>query len=164
MALIVEDGSGVAGANSYVTLAEADTYCLARYYSSWATLTDPDKEYATLRAMTFIECQNWKGYKADKDNVLEWPRTYVYDKNDYAIEDDEIPINLKYALIEAAYLESITPGTLQPDYARGGGIKYLKADTLELEYFPNAVAETIRTKINGLLFGLVIDSNKLIRV
>jgi hypothetical protein len=57
MTLIVEDGSGVYGANSYVTISEADAYFLNRGNTSWAdiTATTQLKEEALIRATDFIE-------------------------------------------------------------------------------------------------------------
>lgn len=163
MALVVEDGTVVSGATSYETMNNIDQYCQDKGYTSWLTLAEYLKEQAVHRAMLYIEGQSFKGYKTAKDNPLEWPRYDVTDRNGYSIDDDEIPTNLKYALCEASYTESVTSGTLQPDYERGGAIKFMKADVLELEYSDGATHETIRTKINGLLFGLVDDRNKVSR-
>ena len=43
MSLIVEDGTGLAGAESYVSVTDADTYHDKRGNTAWATLTTAQK-------------------------------------------------------------------------------------------------------------------------
>lgn len=161
--LIVEDGSGVANANTYVDVDYCNTYCKDLNYSSWAETANTAKAEAILRAMNFIESLNWKGYKAEQDNSLEWPRKEVEDRNGYYIDDDVIPINLKKAVAEAAYKE-LTPGTLQPDLDGASNIQTMKAGSLAITYFEGQVGSTqIFEVIQGLLKGLVLDWTKVIR-
>lgn len=54
MAFLVEDGSGVNGANAYMTVAEADTYFTDRGIAGW-TGVDTIKQTALIKATDFIE-------------------------------------------------------------------------------------------------------------
>ena len=155
MPLIVEDGSGVANASSYASLGYISDYCSDMGYTSWASLGTTDQTSAVLRAMPFIESRNFKGIKVSYTNSLEFPREGIIDRNGYEVPADEIPSNLMKALAEGSYLESETPGILQPNLERGGQVKFKKIDVLETEWFPGASAETSFLKISGYLKGLI---------
>lgn len=168
--LIIEDGSlSTPSANSYVTVAEVDTYCRQMGYTSWFTLSNEDKETAILRAMTFIDSQNFKGHKTGWDNPLAFPRIGVYGDVSHAFnypEDyeywseypiDAIPKAVKRATCEAAYLESTTPGTLLAD--RSTNIKREKVDVLEVEYFSAQPSQTVFSKVLALLREVLADAS-----
>jgi hypothetical protein len=121
------------------------------------------KEAAIHRAMNWLETRAWYGTKTDDTYELEWPRQYVYDKNETLIDENTIPKNVMKALAEAAYRESITPGTLQPDLERGGDIKRMKADVLEIEYQRGAIGDTSFAVLDGYLYGLMDDGTKAVR-
>lgn len=96
MTITVEDGTNVAGANSYVTVAEAKTYATAR----GVTLPTPDSaiEPLILQAMDYLESlrSDYKGIKANQTQPLQWPRTGVT-IDGYAIDSNVIPTELKNA-------------------------------------------------------------------
>lgn len=70
----------IKGVNSYVTLAEANTYVLSYYISTdpfrinWELLSDDDKTILLNRAMSTIERQPFTGTKTRLDQVLAFPR------------------------------------------------------------------------------------------
>lgn len=108
MSITVEDGSIVAGAESYQTVAGADTYHSNRGNTSWAALATPAKEQALRKAtdyMTQAYRSRWKGFRVDTNQALDWPRAYVY-INDYAISEEvsstTIPSEIKAACSELA--------------------------------------------------------------
>ncbi len=83
MALIVEDGTGLANAESYISVADADTYHSNRNVTAWAALSTPIKEGCLRKATDFIEGVYravWKGtrMKSQINQALNWPRAYVY--------------------------------------------------------------------------------------
>jgi hypothetical protein len=92
MALIVEDGTGKADAQSYVDVAGADAYHAARGNAAWATSTAEDgtattrpaeeREAALLRATAFIDAtyrDRFPGYRArGRAQALEWPRVGAF--------------------------------------------------------------------------------------
>lgn len=85
MTITVETGAGIAGANSYVSLAAAQEFIDARGLTS--TLTEP----LLHRAMDALRDIRWKGYKADVDNALPWPRSGVVDAEGRYIPATEVP-------------------------------------------------------------------------
>ena len=157
MALIVETGAVVAGANSYVSLADIATYHSARGNSSW-TGADPVKEAAILRAMAFIEARHWKGSKTAYTNPLAWPRADVQDRDGFDVPEDTVPAGVVQALCEAALRELTTPGTLAPDLYRGGRVMSESVDVISTSFESGAPAGTVFFAVNNALRGLVRSS------
>ena len=79
--IIVETGEGVANANSYINLANADVYFGTRLFSDvWTEASDLDKTKALIQAArTLDNFIAWHGVKADPDNTMQWPQVGVYD-------------------------------------------------------------------------------------
>lgn len=74
MALIVEDGSGLDDAESYVSVADAGTYCTAHGLSAW-TGADGVKEAALRNATQYIDTTyNFRSAKSYQYQALEFPR------------------------------------------------------------------------------------------
>lgn len=112
MAVIVEDGTIVAGANSYASVDDANEYLTARNRAAWASADNSLKEAAILQATDYIELRYghlFIGEVKDKDNqVLSWPR-----KN--CGYDNIIPQALKRACMEYANLVFETDWNLLPN-------------------------------------------------
>jgi hypothetical protein len=161
MALVVEDGSGVSGANTYAAVATVDAYHAARkaplgVCAAWTTATTAQKEAAILTAMAFVEGLSWNGVKASSENALEWPRTYVVDRNGFDVASDAIPAAVVNAVCEAAIRELESPGTLLPDKSRDEGIKSVAVPgVVEVEWSDDAPTVTSLRAITTLLIGLV---------
>lgn len=94
--LIVEDGTGVANANTYINLAYLESYAADRGFT--IPTVQADKEKFVLRAMDYLEARrmDYQGHKTDEDQTLQWPRTDVmFDCK--ALGVDVIPEVLKKA-------------------------------------------------------------------
>ena len=103
MAITIDASLGGANANSYVTLAEAETYIEARLYSdAWTNLTDEEiKKQALLGATKRIDYEKFSGYIVANTQKLSFPR------NGLALLDGRdingiIPSMVKEAQIELA--------------------------------------------------------------
>lgn len=101
MTLVVEDGTLVSSADSYVTLSE---------FKSWADNrgvtygTDSAVTQQIYRAMDYIESLNFIGEKSDDNQALQWPRDQVV-IDGYYIDSDEMPNELKVAVFESIKAE-----------------------------------------------------------
>lgn len=98
MTLIVEDGSNVAGANSYLDLTDIRAYCLNR----GVTLpVDATLEPMVFKAMDYIESKRnqYQGTKTDKTQSLQFPRCLPYYNggSDYPFQAD--PVASIYGII-----------------------------------------------------------------
>lgn len=130
MALIVEDGSGVAGANSYVSVADAKVWAGARGLT--LPSADADIEKLIVKAMDLVESyrSRFSGSKTDSAQALQWPRTGA-SLDGAELDDDVIPTELKSAVYQLAFEAQSTD--LQPT---GSGQEVLreKVDVIETEY------------------------------
>jgi len=105
--IVVEDGTGLADANSYVTLAEAETY-----FSDTGNLgfagTDDFKNQNLINAAMAVDItygQRYLSYLRDNTvQALLWPRHDVWDRHARRISSGVIPKSLKDAQCEMALL------------------------------------------------------------
>lgn len=106
MALTVETGAIVSGANSYVSEAEYQTWADARFGAarSTAPANDSAAEALILRAMDYFESLDFIGEKSEETQPLQWPRSWVV-IDGYAVETSEIPNEVKNAIYELTYAE-----------------------------------------------------------
>lgn len=112
MAFTVEDGTGVAGANSLVDVAFADEYFADRGNTVWAALTTEQKQSALILASDYASTQyQYKGHRASVEQALAFPRTGVVDPQGQPL--DGIPACVKRVVSELAVRAS--SGTLLPD-------------------------------------------------
>jgi hypothetical protein len=73
--MVVEDGTGLSNADSFVSVAYADTYFTTRGVSAWASLTN--KEALLIKATDYIEAvysEAWKGVTLNYTQSLSFPR------------------------------------------------------------------------------------------
>lgn len=155
MALLCEDGSIVAGAESYVSAIECTTYHSNRGNSLWSGI-DAAKEAALRRATAYVDGRYRLRFKGQKvyplNQPLEWPRAGVrvidghqeyYDVSPSFYDSEysgylpitTIPQRIKDAVCEAA-LRALS-GDLAPDV--DASLARKKIDVLEWEYRPGAV-------------------------
>jgi len=169
MALIVETGTGIADANSYIDIAFADTYQADRGRSAWALLTEPVKTVALIAATQFVdESLPWIGSKGTAAQGLKWPRIagvdslgdsiLLIDRDGFDITG--VPAALKKAIAEAAFLSS-TDAEFFTEADSNGKIIRKKTDVLETEYQAESSAlkpaqPTVYSVLNLLLKGLYV--------
>jgi hypothetical protein len=141
VALIVENGTEVAGANTYVTDAEFVAYAAARGKTIASTAVN--REIQLIKSMDYIEGHRskFKGTKNTQTQPLQWPRFDVV-IDTYYLDSDQIPKELKEAQMEAAIFinssEILKNGTTQ-------NISREKLNTLEIAYFSGGSYEVSRT-------------------
>ena len=84
--------------NSYVTLAQANTYMEAVpwFDSTWDALTDAQKNSYLVQATRALDRMRYRGARYDKDQALEFPRTITDDSTD----EGEMPQKVKDAQCE----------------------------------------------------------------
>lgn len=150
-AFIVEDGTGVEDATSYVSVAEADDYFTIdpNFFATWDALETDDKEHLLAWSTRVLDQKtDWKGYLTDEAQSLRWPRTYVYARDNVLIASDEIPEQLKEATFELAkWLHSNDPTTGQDvDW-----LKRMKVDVIEIEWQENASQSSFPSILNAIL-------------
>lgn len=120
MAFVVEDGSGISGATSLISVEYADEYFTDRGNTTWTSLGNEQKQAALILASDYASSQyKYKGKKANADQGLAFPRVEVYDPNGYEVSG--IPECVKRVVAElavrAATGESLVP---DPEFDAGG--------------------------------------------
>lgn len=92
------------GTNSYVTIADADTYISGHYRSNntdkkrWDELEEEDKEVCLVNACELIEVLPFQGRKALSTQTMQFPRLPMQ----YCHTEEGTPANVKQAQIELA--------------------------------------------------------------
>ena len=98
MALVIEDGTIVANADSFITEVEADAI-LAKYGKDavWDTKTSSEKETLLIQAGSWINTKpRWCGCIVELAQTMIWPRTSMY-KCGFLVDSDAIPEEVKRA-------------------------------------------------------------------
>lgn len=156
MPLTLDDTPGGASANTYVSLANAETYFLSRPFSSaWTAATDAVKNQALAWATMLLDREKWKGTKGITPSgaltqALAWPRrwapTLEFDSYPQFVTDNfidtstafygstTIPTPIVRATCELA-LEILKAGSTDPlTFDKQRDVKRKKIDVLETEY------------------------------
>lgn len=131
MALEVEDGTGKANAESYISVADASARHTAFGNTAW-TGTDAVKEAALRRATGYIEQafrSRWQGCRVVSTQALSWPRSGVC-VDDYPVDSDVVPTDVANACADLA-LRALT-ADLNADQTRA--VIREKVGPLETEY------------------------------
>lgn len=147
--LIVEDGTGVENANSYVGVATLRAFS-EQYGEDMSILTDDQCAGYLLKAMLEIEPKDYKGTKTYIERALMWPR-YGFTVRNFAIFANKVPDSI----IRAQCFGSIAIWKLGISADTGpiatyGAIKSEVVGDLKTEYYdPNsdAAAATVNLTV-----------------
>ena len=165
MALIIEDGSIVTGANSFTTDAEFVAYAALRGLVIPAL--EADRNVLQILAVDYLAGKelNMKGARVNAIQDLMYPRKGVA-VNNFAVLSTSIPIQLKYAQMELAAQanesELLKTGTVQ-------NLASIEIDGVYAEsYFSGGAWEYVRTeRADVYLNPLLVNngsSNLMVRV
>ncbi len=163
MSLIVEDGTGLATAETYISVADAVTYHAARGNTAWAALaTDALREQALRRAadyMTQAYRLRWKGNRKTTTQALDWPRSWVYlqpvttpgiGDYPYLVSDTSVPVDVARACAELA-LRAAALGTTPMLADTGQTVTSEKVGPLEVHYGEFSPATTRYSAIDAAM-------------
>ncbi len=130
MALIPEDGSNVADANSFVEAADIVAYAIAR----GVVITEDQATINGIKAMDYLYSLCFNGDLVYDDQIVPWPRKGV-------VEGDEgddwvytIPANIIRAQLQLS-LDAFNGIELLPSRPADAQIKREKIGPIETEYF-----------------------------
>jgi hypothetical protein len=167
--LVVEDGTGLTIADSYISLEQADLYHEAMGNEAWATL-GPDEKIVFLRRasrdLDILFSSSYLSTRLTTTQALQWPR--VEYKNEFGVTVTGLPRELVQAVAELALVESTTDvlGPISGEDNVKHTTKKLGSLEKTVEYFSpsQTYADTLR-RIRLLLSGLVIGgSSRYVRV
>lgn len=128
--LIIEDGTGVAAAESYATAEE-----LARYAVKFGATIPAEQvaqEALLLRAALAMDGMTWKGRKSTGDQALSWPRREIRLDGENKPER-YLPARIQYG--QMALAAEIHADDIDPIDKRKGAVTKEKVDgAVEREY------------------------------
>ncbi len=134
MALVVEDGTALANAESFASVAQADTRLASLGMTNWTLLSDPEKEQALRRATVYMENTYrslWRGTRKTFDQALSWPR-YDVEIEGFTVLNTFVPVEVVNACIDLAF--RATSGDLNPDLGGSYPVKKTVIGPIEKEY------------------------------
>lgn len=143
MALTLDETPKSATANTYASLAEANSYHEGHLDSAgtWAGADDATKNAALVMATRLLDFHfKWEGYATDPDQVLLWPRTGLLDFVERgSLDEDTYPVQLKNATAEFArsLIASDTTGDLAQQVQ---GLTALKVGSVALNFKASGIA------------------------
>ena len=123
-----------ANANSYVTLAEANTYFeTVPDSSTWTNKTDDQKNRSLISATRWIDSFVYYGDRCDDGQALKFPR------NNYQVDGVElacstIPVNIKYAQYELARALANDSEAMTGNVGTDGNIEEVKLGDIQVKY------------------------------
>lgn len=163
LSLVIEDGTIVPGANSYVDLTTADAYlAFSAQRAAWAALDGDSKVAALVQAARMLNGASWKGEKVSVHQPLAWPRYGVMDsdartawsplesRHVSAYGDDVVPQAVKDAQCELAILQAAADRAGDQD---SDGIKSVKVGkgALEVEFDAATRPTTFGNMVNSII-------------
>lgn len=144
---IVEDGTCVFNANSYILLEEANQYQKNKNRSEWLALSDDEKMASLIKGTQYVDkLYTWKGVRQYEAQSLSFPRVNRFRNDWLRIEGfpvKGIPQQIKDAVCEAAFYGYQAEAELFTVHqGEGSGVKRDKkvvtgAVETEIEYFGN---------------------------
>ena len=159
--LVVEDGTGIATANSYASIEALQIDCARRGIE----IPSGDVAGALIRATEWLDGRYGRRYpgvqRLGRAQGLEWPRANASDRRGNPLPEDAVPRWVVQATILAALHELRSPGALYPQPTAGGVIlKRRKVGPIEVEYDTSRASATLKldfTAIDDVLASLLVD-------
>ena len=154
MAIAIVATAKATNANSYVTLADAETYLEGRLaVTTWDADTDDNKNRSLRMSTDILDAYGWEGSRTTQAQRLEWPRANTTDRDGWGYSSDTVPRPIKEATYELAF--ALIDGTYEvaPDALE----KYdrVKVDVIEVvprsDYRAGQLPDHIRDIVSHLL-------------
>ena len=158
MAITLIATEGAANANSYLTLAEADSYLEAHLKSSfWSALDDEAKKAALISATRELDLIIYAGRKSTQAQALQWPRLSIYDRDGYAVTG--VPKLLKDAVCEQVMHELTEDENIASDFdlenlesVEVGPLKYKMRAGLK-----SGLPDDVADRLNAISPSLIVE-------
>lgn len=160
MALVVEDGTIVTGANSYVSDADYTTYANERGKTVGSSAAVREQEL--ILAMDYLESfrSEFKGNKVTRDQPLQFPRYDVW-IDTYQVDSNSIPIELKKAQMELGVL--IQSGVEITPSQTNQNVQSESLGELSVSYFSGGTYKTVQMRSVEQFLDVLLEGNGKIR-
>lgn len=99
MALVVEDGSGLSNAESYISVADATTYLTEiGEEADWTAAQVAAQEAALRLSTSWIDGRySWPGFPKNDAQALDWPRFDAFDCEGRLVDSGSVPEGVRRA-------------------------------------------------------------------
>ncbi len=140
MALIIEDGSLPAGADSFVTVAEVRAFADALAFTG-LPVDDADLEPHCRKSANYVRSIEYKfqGIRISVDQALTWPREPVYIYG-FEFPSDEIPQELKDGCCQLA-IDSANGTALEQNTSGRTTIKERVEGAVDITYADGSASD-----------------------
>lgn len=156
MALVVEDGTGLSNAESYLSVTDANTYFTNLGTTAW-TGTDAVKEAVLRKATQYLDATySWAGTIASTTQALNWPREGVEDSQGRDL-DNTVPRAIENATAELA-LAALSGDLVEITNNSNYAIRE-KVGDIEVEYRSGAPIDRQYRYVDRLLNGLYTSTS-----
>ena len=120
--------------NSYVTLAEANSYFeTSPDDSTWTNKSDDQKNRALISAARWIDSLNYYGDRCDESQALKWPRNN-FQVDDVELDCSSIPNKIKYAQYELARALANDTEAMTGNTGTAGNFEEVKLGDIQVKY------------------------------
>lgn len=144
-----------AGANSYISVADADSYFALRLnVAAWTSAVNATKEAALVTATRSIDAVKWNGEKTVVDQDLAFPRTGLTDIDGEELADDAIPQEVLDATCELALAMLVNSAVITAADS-GSNIRRVAAGSASVEYFRPVEGTSFPALVQKLLIHLL---------
>lgn len=154
MSLVTENGSGLADAESYISVADATAYHAARGNAAWAALaSDAIREQALRKATDYLGQMyrdRWNGYRVSTTQALDWPRYEAPRRDQPGIANypsDAVPEEVAKACAELA-LRAAAGELVEDEDQR---IAAVSAGSVSVTFQPGSSPRKHYPAVDGLL-------------
>lgn len=166
VSFIVENGTGLVNANSYVSVQEATDYFSVDAFENpgWSSLAQVEKEYLLIKATRFLD--NYYDYLGDKvfqAASLRWPRSGVVDLDGNTVSSNIVPVAIKNAVCEFAHALITEDLGEEPD---DRGLQSLKVSSIELVFDKTDKKGYVPLKTRNWLrgYGRMVAGSRVVRL
>lgn len=162
MALVIEDGSIVAGAESFATAAELVTY--AANFGRVIPGTESAQEALLRRAALQMSAMSWKGGLVSELQALSWPRYDVY-RDNWLVPSNTIPAQIKagqMALATEIHADDLAP----PELKKGPVVRNRVEGAVDVQYGQAAeyISRPAATRQSYAQFGPFLNASNQVRL
>lgn len=136
MTLIIEDGTGVTGAETYFDRPFFDDFVTSWGLGDPTQYTDENEYEGAVRRGTLsfdsVYGIRFSGYPVKGTQGLRFPMTGLIDARSYSVPP--LPVQVKQAAAALSWYELVTPMGMLPTVTPGKVKKMVKAGPVEVEY------------------------------
>jgi hypothetical protein len=162
MALVIETGLIVPGAESFATAVELAAY--AENFGKTIPAEVPQQEALLRRAALQMGSMPWKGYAVNRDQALSWPR-YDACRNGWVLPSDAIPVQIKagqLALAAEIHSDDLAP----PESKKGAVIRNRVEGAVDVQYAAasSSVSRPAAARQSYAQFSGLLESSSQVRM